>query len=46
LLSAVTRVELSCVIEGRKGDGGRAELLFRGDDFIRADVRPAMPTAA
>ena len=26
LLSAVTRVELSCVIEGRKGERGRVEL--------------------
>jgi ribonuclease VapC len=26
LLSAVTRVELSCVIEGRKRDAGRADL--------------------
>lgn len=26
LLSAVTRVELSCVIEGRKGEAGRADL--------------------
>ena len=26
LLSAVTRVELTCVIEGRKGDAGRADL--------------------
>jgi len=25
-LSAVSRVELSCVIEGRKGDAGRADL--------------------
>jgi ribonuclease VapC len=26
LVSAVTRVEMSCVIEGRKGDAGRAQL--------------------
>ncbi len=102
LLSAVTRVELSCVIEGRKGDAGRAdleemlqtvgfevvsvtawhaevaigafrrygkgkhraglnigdcfsyalaiamdhELLFKGDDFIHTDIRPALPSTA
>ena len=35
LLSAVTRVELSFVIEGRKGDAGRAdlELLLRDGGF-------------
>jgi ribonuclease VapC len=99
LLSAVTRVELSCVIEGRKGETGRADvelllrdggfdvvsvtaqqaeiaidafrrfgrgrhrarlnigdcfsyalamaaddtLLFKGDDFIHTDIRPALP---
>ncbi len=26
LLSAVTRVEISCVVEGRKGESGRADL--------------------
>jgi ribonuclease VapC len=101
LLSAVTRVELSCVIEGRKGETGRADvelllrdggfeivsvtpqqaevaidafrrfgrgrhrarlnigdcfvyalavvtdhtLLFKGDDFIHTDIRPALPQA-
>jgi ribonuclease VapC len=99
LLSAVNRVELSCVIEGRKGEAGRADvevllrdggfdivsvtpqqaeiavdafrrfgrgrhrarlnigdcfayalatvtghtLLFKGDDFIHTDIRPALP---
>ena len=99
LLSAVSRVELSCVIEGRKGETGRADvevllrdggfdivsvtpqqaeiavdafrrfgrgrhrarlnigdcfayalatatghtLLFKGDDFIHTDIRPALP---
>jgi ribonuclease VapC len=101
LLSAVTRVELSFVIEGRKGHTGRADLelllrdgcfdivsvtpqqaeiaidaflrfgrgrhraglnigdcfayalaaatdhplLFKGDDFIHTDIRPALPAA-
>jgi ribonuclease VapC len=100
LLSAVNRVELSCVIEGRKGETGRADvdvllrdggfdivsvtpqqaeiavdafsrfgrghrarlnigdcfayalatatghtLLFKGDDFIHTDIRPALPAA-
>jgi ribonuclease VapC len=101
LLSAVSRVELSCVIEGRKGETGRADvdlllrdggfdivgvtpqqaeiavdafrrfgkghhrarlnigdcfayalavatdhsLLFKGDDFIHTDIRPALPPA-
>jgi ribonuclease VapC len=101
LLSAVTRVELSFVIEGRKGESGRADLelllrdggfdivsvtpqhaeiaieafrrfgrgrhpaglnigdcfsyalavtsdqalLFKGDDFIQTDIRPALPPA-
>jgi ribonuclease VapC len=101
LLSAVSRVELSFVIEGRKGDAGRADvelllrdggfdivsvtsqqaeiavdafrrfgrgrhrarlnigdcfayalatatdhtLLFKGDDFIHTDIRPALPVA-
>lgn len=99
LLSAVNRVELSCVIENRKGAAGRADLesllreagidtvgatphhaeiaieayrrfgkghhraglnigdcfayalakaadevlLFKGDDFVHTDVRPALP---
>jgi ribonuclease VapC len=102
LLSAVTRVELSFVIEGRKGEIGRADLelllrdggfdivsvtpqqaeiaieafrhfgrgrhraalnigdcfpyalavatnhalLFKGDDFIHTDIRPALPSAS
>jgi ribonuclease VapC len=101
LLSAVSRVELSCVIESRKGETGRADvelllrdggfdivsatpqqvgiavdafrrfgrgrhrsrlnigdcfayalaiatdhtLLFKGDDFIHTDIRPALPAA-
>jgi ribonuclease VapC len=101
LLSAVSRVELFCVIEGRKGETGRADvelllrdggfdivsatpqqaeiavdayrrfgrgrhrarlnisdcfayalaiatdhtLLFKGDDFIHTDIRPALPAA-
>jgi ribonuclease VapC len=101
LLSAVSRVELSFVIEGRKGDIGRTDvelllrdggfdivsvtpqqaeiavdafrrfgggrhrarlnigdcfayalavvtdhtLLFKGDDFIHTDIRPALPPA-
>ena len=42
LLSAVTRVELSCVIEGRKGETGRAdvELLLRDGDFEVVSVTP------
>ena len=99
LLSAVTRVELCCVIEGRKGEAGRGQLdrflaltgaeiisvtpqqagiaidgfrrfgkgrhraalnigdcfsyalaiatgqplLFKGNDFVHTDVRPALP---
>ncbi len=101
LLSAVSRVELSFVIEGRKGETGRADvelllrdggfdivsvtpqqaeiagdairrfgkgrhraglnigdcfayalaiatdhtLLFKGDDFVHTDARPALPSA-
>ena len=42
LLSAVTRVELFCVIEGRKGETGRAdvELLLRDGDFEVVSVTP------
>src|SRR6202048_3051874 len=42
LLSAVTRVELSFVIEGRKGDTGRAdlELLLRDGGFEIGSVTP------
>ena len=32
LISAVTRVELACVVEGRKGEAGRALL----EEFLRA----------
>jgi ribonuclease VapC len=41
-LSAVTRVELSCVIEGRKGETGRAdvELLLRDGGFEVVSVTP------
>jgi ribonuclease VapC len=40
LLSAVTRVELSFVVEGRKGEAGRAdvEVLLRDGDFDVANV--------
>jgi len=42
LLSAVTRVELSVVIEGRKREDGRAdlELLLRDRDFEVVSVTP------
>src|SRR5438132_10660196 len=42
LLSAVTRVELSCVIEGRKGETGRAdvELLLRDGGLEVVSVTP------
>jgi ribonuclease VapC len=42
LLSAVSRVELSFVIEGRKGETGRAdvELLVRDGGFDIASVTP------
>ncbi len=42
LLSAVTRVELSFVIEGRKGDAGRddLELLLRDGGFDVVSVTP------
>lgn len=42
LLSAVTRVELSFVVEGRKGAAGRAdlELLLRDGGFDVASVTP------
>ena len=42
LLSAVTRVELSFVIEGRKGETGRAdlELLLRDGGFDIVSVTP------
>jgi ribonuclease VapC len=42
LMSAVTRVELSFVVEGRKGETGRAdlELLLRDGSFDIAAVTP------
>lgn len=42
LISAVTRVELSFVIEGRKGETGRAdlELLLRDGGFEIVSVTP------
>jgi len=42
LVSAVTRVELSFVVEGRKGDAGRADLeqLFRDGGFEVIGVTP------
>lgn len=42
LLSAVTRVELSFVIEGRKGDAGRVELdrLLQAGAFDMVSVTP------
>lgn len=42
LLSAVTRVELCCVIEGRKGPAGRADLerLLRDGAFDVVSVTP------
>ena len=42
LISAVTRVELSFVVEGRKGDGGRAdlELILRDGAFEITSVTP------
>jgi ribonuclease VapC len=41
LMSAVSRVELSIVIEGRKGDAGRLDV-----DFARTDIRSALPLAS
>ena len=48
LLSAVTRVELSCVIEGRKGEAGRAALeqLLQIGGFEIASVTPAQAELA
>jgi len=42
LLSAVTRVELACVIEGRKGEAGRADLerLLSDGEFEVVSVTP------
>jgi ribonuclease VapC len=42
LLSAVNRVELSCLIEGRKGETGRAdvEVLLRDGGFDIVSVTP------
>ncbi len=45
LVSAVTRVELSCVVEGRKGDAGR-ELLERFFIFTGAEVVAVTPQQA
>jgi ribonuclease VapC len=47
LLSAVTRVELSFVIEGRKGETGRTdlELLLRDGAFTIVSVPPLRPRA-
>ncbi len=48
LISAVTRVELSLVIEGRKRDAGRADLerLLEGGRFEVAAVTPQQATIA
>lgn len=48
LLSAVTRVELSFVIEGRKREAGRTdlELLLRDGDFEVVSVTPQQATIA
>ena len=48
LVSAVTRVELSFVIEGRKGETGRAdlELLLRDGGFDVVSVTPQQATIA
>jgi ribonuclease VapC len=42
LLSAVSRVELSCIVEGRKGETGRAdvEVLLRDGGFDIVSVTP------
>ncbi len=42
LLSAVTRVEISCVIEGRKGEIGRADVdvMLRDGGFEIVGVTP------
>lgn len=48
LVSAVTRVELSCVIEGRKGEAGRTdlELLLRDGGIEVASVTPQQASIA
>ena len=48
LISAVTRVELSFVIEGRKGETGRADLdlLLRDGGFDIVSVTPQQATIA
>ena len=48
LVSAVTRVELSCVVEGRKGEDGRAILdrFFALTGTEIADVTPQQATLA
>lgn len=45
LMSAVTRVELSFVIEGRKRDAGRADLERLLDD-VRIDISDVTPQHA
>jgi ribonuclease VapC len=42
LISAVNRIELSCVVEGRKGETGRAdvEVLLRDGGFDIVSVTP------
>lgn len=42
VLSAVSRVELSCVIEGRKGEAGRVDLerMLNDGDFEVVAVTP------
>ena len=48
LISAVTRVELSFVIEGRKGEAGRSdlELLLQDGGFDVVSVTPQQATIA
>lgn len=48
LISAVTRVKLSFVIEGRKGETGRADLklLLRDGGFDVVSVTPQQATIA
>jgi ribonuclease VapC len=48
LLSAVTRIELSFVIEGRKGEAGRADLdlLLRDGGFDVVSVTPQQASIA
>jgi ribonuclease VapC len=48
VLSAVTRVELSLVMEGRKGEAGReaVDILLRDGDFVIAAVSPEQASIA